>query len=104
MKQEEINSTLSEEFKLPEEHINLIVNHFWKGLRYFVVNPTIAKGSILINGLFALNIPVIKIERYLENVENKTYKRASIQKRSVDYYTNLKELIKSNERKTNRQD
>jgi len=65
MTQDEIKSTIMDKYpNLTEKQYNLIVHDFWNAIRYYLVNPTEAKGGILIYNLLSFDISESRLNKY----------------------------------------
>jgi len=71
--------------------IELVEKHFWNALRYYVTNPLVVKGSIMLNKFFKLTlrlrklnwkvshpdrIPESKINLYKQILKNNDYEQS----------------------------
>lgn len=99
MKQEEIFDTLRREFNLEEKQTKLIIDSFWSGVRYYLTHPLESKGKIILPGLGTFNISPYAVDKVIERIENKEIKGSRTIK-SLDFYHELAETLKKNERQS----
>jgi len=65
MTQDEIKSTIMDKYpNLTEKQYNLIVHDFWNAIRYYLVNPTEARGGILLYNLLSFDISDSRLKKY----------------------------------------
>jgi nucleoid DNA-binding protein len=102
MKQEEIFEVLEKEFNLEQKHVKLIVDSFWSGLRKYLTNPLESKGRIIIPHIGTFNISKVSVDRVKNKLEQKEIKRLQTV-RSIDFYTELANVLKTNERQARKQ-
>lgn len=67
---EEVRKRTQENLKkkginIEDEHLKLIIDNFWKGLKYFITNAHEAKEGILINKYFTFKLKIKAIYRYV---------------------------------------
>lgn len=98
MTQDEIKSTIMDKHpNLTEKQYNKIVHDFWNAIRYYITNPTEARGGIILQNLVSFDIS-----------ESRLYKYKQITQRQHDAGTNnpyskkepalYEELIKQKEK------
>lgn len=83
-----------------EEQIKLVLNSFYDGLRHYLTHPLETKGGIIINNFITIYIKPAKIEKYLERLEIGTKRKLTPKAADVEFYKQLLQQIKDNERQT----
>lgn len=102
MKQQEIFEVLKHEFNLEEKQTKLIIDSFWNGLRKYLTNPLESKGRIIIPHIGTFNISKTSVDTMKNKLEQKEVKRLQTV-RSIDFYTELANVLKTNERQARKQ-
>ncbi len=56
LEQVQLIKQTAEKLNLPEEQVKLVVNNFWKAVKYYITNIELAKHGILINEFFKIRV------------------------------------------------
>lgn len=99
MTHNEIIEQISKEMNLNETKTKLIVDSFWKTLRYYLTNPLESKSKILIPHIGSFNLSEKAIVNIINKLNNKEIKRTQTVK-SIEFYENLLNVVKNNERQS----
>lgn len=55
----------AKELNLSKEKVNMVVNEFWRGLRYILSNPHLVKAGVTLKGFGKINMRVQKMELFV---------------------------------------
>lgn len=102
MNQKEIIEDLSKELNLPQEKIKLVIESFWKTLRYYLTTPEESKGRIIIPYLGTFNLSKYAIINVINKLNNKEIKRTQTI-RTIEFYNELLKIVETNERQARKE-
>lgn len=93
MKQEDIISTLQDEFGLEKKQVELIINNFWSEIRHYFTNPLESKGRIILPHVGTFNIFEHSVDNVINKIETKGLAK---QLYTLEFYNELKQTVKRN--------
>jgi len=62
------------ELGISEEKLNFVVNNFWKAVRFYIADPILAKGCILIEKFGRFTVEEFTISKRITQLESKSSK------------------------------
>lgn len=105
MTQDEIKSTIMDKYpNLTEKQYNLIVHDFWNAIRYYLVNPTEARGGIILHNLLSIDLSNQRLNGFLRKTKEQAESGIEYKftKKEPEFYINLIEQKRKYARQTSK--